>query len=104
LNAGGELVALLIDEPAEPWRLAGGLWRPADSERLAAEVLAERPTAENLAHQWLIAERPQVSAVRAGRRIGACAPSSKSRPACNNYAGSMTTWAALTRTRWSRPS
>ncbi|MBM2620178.1 helix-turn-helix transcriptional regulator [Actinoplanes sp. LDG1-06] len=75
LGAGGGLVALLppVAEAAEPWRLDSGLWRPADSERLAAAVVAERPTAENavsLAHQWLIAEPPQLTAIRAGRRIG----------------------------------
>jgi transcriptional regulator with XRE-family HTH domain len=73
LDAGGTLVALLADEPAPPWQLNGGLWRPEDSERLAAAVVAERPSAENavaLAHQWLIAEPPQVYEARVGRRIG----------------------------------
>ncbi len=70
LAAGGELLTAIA---GSPWRLDAGLWRPADSERLAAEVVAERPSAENavaLAHQWLIAEPPQVYELRAGRRIG----------------------------------
>lgn len=73
LDARGALVALLVGERAEPWHLDAGRWLPTDSERLAAELVAERPTAENavrLAHQWLIAEPPQLAALRAGRRIG----------------------------------
>lgn len=73
LDAGGALAALAVPAVPEPWELDGGLWRPKDSERLAAAVLAETPTAENavdLAHQWLIAEPPQIYEVRAGRRIG----------------------------------
>jgi transcriptional regulator with XRE-family HTH domain len=73
LDTGGQLIALVAEEPDRPWRLDAGLWRPADSERLAAAVIAEKPTAENaveLAHQWLIAEPPQVYEIRAGRRIG----------------------------------
>ncbi|BFU43136.1 helix-turn-helix domain-containing protein [Krasilnikovia sp. MM14-A1004] len=71
-QAGGELAAL-ADARGEPWKLDNGIWRPKDSERLAAAVLATTPTAENartLAHMWLIAEPPQVTATRAGRRIG----------------------------------
>src|SRR5690349_7117768 len=71
--AGGELVALVAGVRDEPWELDGGIWRPKDSERLAAAIIGERVTATNaveLAHQWLIAEPPQVTATRAGRRIG----------------------------------
>lgn len=70
LAVDGELVALL---GPRPWRLDGGLWRPADAERLAAELAHATPSAETaieLAHLWLIAEPPQVTTLRAGRRIG----------------------------------
>jgi transcriptional regulator with XRE-family HTH domain len=71
-EAGGKLVSL-VEANGEPWELHHGMWRPKDSELLAAAVLTTTPTAENaltLAHQWLIAEPPQVTATRAGRRIG----------------------------------
>ncbi|MGK5684893.1 helix-turn-helix domain-containing protein [Actinoplanes sp. URMC 104] len=74
LGTGGVLTAMVPAGRAEPWRLDGGLWRPADSERLAAEIASTEPTADNaveLAHQWLITEPPQVYELRAGRRIGA---------------------------------
>lgn len=74
LGSGGVLAAMVPAGRAEPWRLDGGLWRPADSERLAAEIASQEPTADNaveLAHQWLITEPPQVFELRAGRRIGA---------------------------------
>ncbi|RZU49488.1 hypothetical protein EV385_1238 [Krasilnikovia cinnamomea] len=61
------------DSGGEPWKLDDGIWRPRDSDRLAAAVQATKPMAENartLAHMWLIAEPPQVTATRAGRRIG----------------------------------
>jgi transcriptional regulator with XRE-family HTH domain len=57
LGADGRLAALIDTEP-EPWHLDGGLWRLADSDRLAAE---------------LIAEPPQMYEMRAGRRIGEAA-------------------------------
>ncbi|MEU4557031.1 helix-turn-helix transcriptional regulator [Actinoplanes sp. NPDC023936] len=69
LGTGGELTAMLRG----PWIHNGGLWRPGDAEQLAAELATATPTAENavnLAHQWLIAEPPQVTESRAGRRIG----------------------------------
>ncbi|WP_285472791.1 helix-turn-helix transcriptional regulator [Actinoplanes sp. NBRC 101535] len=69
LGTGGELAAIL----SPPWIRDGGLWRPDDAERLSADLVANRPTAENasrLAHQWLLAESPQVTESRAGRRIG----------------------------------
>jgi hypothetical protein len=69
LGTGGVLAAMLH----EPWILDGGLWRPDESERLAADLAAAAPTAENataLAHRWLLAEPPQVIESRAGRRIG----------------------------------
>ncbi|MEU7902186.1 helix-turn-helix transcriptional regulator [Actinoplanes sp. NPDC049118] len=72
LGAEGALVAFR-EQGARLWRLDAGLWRPADSERLAEALVAEKPTAENavtLAHQWLIAEPPQVYQMRAGRRVG----------------------------------
>lgn len=71
--AGGELAALVAGARELPWKLDGRLWRPNDSERLAATIVGQRVTAVNaveLAHQWLISEPPQVSATRAGRRIG----------------------------------
>lgn len=70
LQAGGELLAHL---EGGPWILDGGLWKPADSDRLAAELLVRKPSAENagnLAHLWLISEPPQVTAAQAGRRVG----------------------------------
>jgi transcriptional regulator with XRE-family HTH domain len=73
LNGNGTLVEMVPGPRAEPWHLDGGLWRPADSERLAAEIAAQEPTGDNaaeLAHQWLITEPPQVYEVRSGRRIG----------------------------------
>ncbi|WP_328465562.1 helix-turn-helix domain-containing protein [Actinoplanes sp. NBC_00393] len=69
LDTGGELAAMLRG----PWVCDGGIWRPADSERLSAELVAEKPTPENavnIAHEWLIAEPPQVTESRSGRRIG----------------------------------
>lgn len=74
LGTGGELAALVPDKRPERWSLDGGLWRPQDSERLAAAIAAAKPTAENaveLAHQWLISEPPQVYEIRSGRRVGA---------------------------------
>lgn len=69
LDTGGALAGMLH----RPWILDGGLWRPEDTERLAGDLIAVKPTAENaanLAHQWLLAEPPQVTESRAGRRIG----------------------------------
>lgn len=70
LGVDGDLIALL---GPRPWHLDGGLWRPADSDRLADELATATPSAENateLAHLWLIAEPPQVTTLRSGRRIG----------------------------------
>lgn len=72
LDAEGRLAALLDGAPI-PWRLDDGLWRPPDSERLAAELVTATPSVENateIAHQWLITESPQLAELRAGRRIG----------------------------------
>jgi hypothetical protein len=69
LDTGGALAAMLD----KPWILDGGLWRPDESEHLAARLVAHDPTPENavnLAHEWLMAEPPQVTESRAGRRIG----------------------------------
>lgn len=69
LRSGGELAAVLN----RPWVLDGGLWRPSESEQLAARLVADDPTPENavnLAHEWLIAEPPQVTESTSGRRIG----------------------------------
>ena len=73
LDAGGALAGRAAGRSAGHWELSDGLWRPPDSERLAAAIAATEPTADNaveLAHQWLISEPPQVYEVRAGRRIG----------------------------------
>ena len=73
LGAEGALAALAAPAVPERWDLGGRLWESRDADRLAAAVLAETPTADNavdLAHQWLIAEPPQIYEVRAGRRIG----------------------------------
>jgi transcriptional regulator with XRE-family HTH domain len=73
LAANGALAAFVSEQRAEPWHLDGGLWRLKDSDRLAAAIAAETPTADNavqLAHQWLISEPPQVYEIRSGRRIG----------------------------------
>jgi transcriptional regulator with XRE-family HTH domain len=72
LRAGGELAALVGGPPC--WPLAdGGDWRQRDNESLAGALLAERPgpgNARRLAHEWLVAEPPQVYELRSGRRIG----------------------------------
>ncbi len=73
LEADGALLALAADPPARPWPLTGNGWHRHDAERLAAALVEQTPTADNaveLAHQWLIAEPPQVYEIRAGRRIG----------------------------------
>jgi transcriptional regulator with XRE-family HTH domain/tetratricopeptide (TPR) repeat protein len=73
LGGDGTLVGMVPDRRSEPWHFNGGLWRPRDSERLAAAIVAEEPTAENaveIAHQWLITEPPQVYEICSGRRIG----------------------------------
>ena len=70
LHTDGQLLALVVPQR---WEMDGGLWRPKDSERLAAVIAGTTPTAENaieLAHQWLTSEPPQVYEVRSGRRIG----------------------------------
>jgi transcriptional regulator with XRE-family HTH domain len=73
LDADGELVA--VAAPARQARpLSGTSWGREDAEALAAGLLSEPPTPDNalrLAHEWLVAEPPQVYEVRAGRRIGA---------------------------------
>ncbi|WP_433064388.1 helix-turn-helix domain-containing protein [Dactylosporangium sp. CS-033363] len=74
LGADGALVALCGRRSGTAWRIDGEGWRRDDAEVLAAALVAAPPTpgsALRLAHEWLIAEPPQVFAVRAGRRIGA---------------------------------
>jgi transcriptional regulator with XRE-family HTH domain len=71
LDADGQLIAL-AHSPDEV--LSDGRWQHVDAEDLTARLLAERPTAGNairLAHEWLIAEPPQLTELRAGRRIDA---------------------------------
>jgi transcriptional regulator with XRE-family HTH domain len=71
LAGDGVLVALAARDPAGP--LEGGRWDGVDSQALAAALLAEAPTAANaarIAHAWLVAEPPQVGAVRSGRCVG----------------------------------
>ncbi|GAA4462652.1 transcriptional regulator [Phytohabitans houttuyneae] len=68
-----ELVAMIGGSSVGEWTIDGEAWRRRDSEGLAAMLLAETPSAGNalrLAHEWLIADPPQVYEVRAGRRIG----------------------------------
>jgi transcriptional regulator with XRE-family HTH domain len=62
--------------PPEPAALLpGGEWTPASTRRLLEELDSAAADvtpalAARLAHEWLIAEPPQVIEVRAGRRIG----------------------------------
>jgi len=68
-----ELVALVVGGPVDEWPVDREHWRRRDYEALAAMLLAETPTAGNalrLAHEWLVADPPQVYEVRAGRHIG----------------------------------
>ena len=70
LDAQGRLVELVTRAPS----LMSDRWDRRDNEGLADALLAEAPGPENalrLAHEWLIAEPPQVFELRAGRRIGA---------------------------------
>jgi transcriptional regulator with XRE-family HTH domain len=75
LAADGALVALAAAEPKPELRpLAVEAWCRADADTLAASLLCEAPTADNalrLAHEWLVAEPPQLYEMRAGRRTGA---------------------------------
>jgi transcriptional regulator with XRE-family HTH domain len=76
LGADGPLLALAGRRPAPTWRLDGETWRRSDAEALAVALVGQPPTPGNalqLAHQWLIAEPPQVLEARAGGRIGAAA-------------------------------
>ncbi|GAA1532834.1 hypothetical protein GCM10009827_058500 [Dactylosporangium maewongense] len=59
--------------PAPLCQFGSDTWSRDDSEALAAALVEHAPTPENalrLAHEWLVAEPPQVFEVRAGRRIG----------------------------------
>jgi transcriptional regulator with XRE-family HTH domain len=72
LCAGGEL-ATLAEASGTPWPVDSGVWLRRHAERLAAALVDEEPTRDNavrLAHDWLIAEPPQMYELRAGRRIG----------------------------------
>ena len=74
LAADGALIALVGRRSVPGRRLDGGVWHRDDAEALAATLVERVPTAENalrLAHEWLVAEPPQLYEVRAGRRIGA---------------------------------
>jgi transcriptional regulator with XRE-family HTH domain len=82
LGSGDELATLVATMPASPECGDGSNgWQPwaegfgrRDAETLAAMLVAEVPLPGNalrLAHEWLVAEPPQVYEVRAGRRIGA---------------------------------
>ncbi|MFF5232799.1 helix-turn-helix domain-containing protein [Dactylosporangium sp. NPDC000521] len=74
LDAGGALVAAAGRRPAARWRIGDDSWRHEDAEALALALVEQTPTPDNalrMAHEWLIAEPPQVYEVRAGRRIGA---------------------------------
>ncbi|GLL07228.1 helix-turn-helix domain-containing protein [Dactylosporangium matsuzakiense] len=73
LHADGALVALVGPRATPAWRLGRDTWQRGDTEALAAALVEEPPTPSNalrLAHEWLIAEPPQVYELRAGHRIG----------------------------------
>jgi hypothetical protein len=75
LAADGALLALAeAGAVPEARPLAVETWGGADADALAAGLLAEPPTPDNalrLAHEWLVAEPPQLYETRAGRHIGA---------------------------------
>ena len=79
LSASGQLAALADSErltaPTErSWPLARTSWSRDDVEALAAGLLTEPPTPDSalrIAHEWLVAEPPQVYEMHAGRHIGA---------------------------------
>lgn len=74
LGAGGALVALAAAQPMDrTWSFSNDRWRRYDYESLAGMLLAQTPTAADavrIAHEWLVADPPQVYEMRAGRRIG----------------------------------
>jgi transcriptional regulator with XRE-family HTH domain len=104
LKADGFLVDLAAADRPVRWRLNAHLWRPADAERLASEVVRTTPTAENaveLTHQWLITQPPQVYEVRAGRRIGVATVEEVERRVhqlrrLDDHVGGKETWAMVT--------
>lgn len=70
LDADGRLVELVAGSVS----LMSYAWQRRDNERLADALVAEIPGPDNalrLAHEWLVAEPPQVFELHAGRRIGA---------------------------------
>lgn len=80
LGAGGELAACLLRSgaaaaPDSPgWQPRTDVFSKREADALAAALLTETPTAANalrLAHEWMVAEPPQLFEIRAGRRIGA---------------------------------
>lgn len=74
LEAGGALIALAGRRVIPYRRIDSDSWRRDDAEALAAALIDDVPTPGNalrLAHEWLVAEPPQVYEFRAGRRIGA---------------------------------
>jgi transcriptional regulator with XRE-family HTH domain len=73
LGAAGALIALAGRRAVPYQRIDNDSWHRDDAEALAAALIAHAPTPGNalrLAHEWLVAEPPQVYEVRAGRRIG----------------------------------
>ncbi|WIM97716.1 helix-turn-helix transcriptional regulator [Actinoplanes oblitus] len=105
LGGAGHLAELARRACVEPWPLDGGPWRPCDTERLVDALAQQTPTAENaveLAHQWLIAEPPQLLEVRSGRRIGAGTVERVERRVqqlrvLDDYVGGGETWVMVTR-------
>lgn len=73
LGAGGTLAALADPDAAAAPPAWGDGWHRADAEHLADMLTRSAPTPGNaaaLAHQWLIADPPQLYELRAGRRVG----------------------------------
>lgn len=74
LHADGDLIEIAeaqLAPIAAPVGVDG--WHHRDGEAFAAALIGEVPSRENalrLAHEWMIAEPPQVYEVRAGRHIG----------------------------------
>ncbi|HZN20422.1 MAG TPA: helix-turn-helix transcriptional regulator [Micromonosporaceae bacterium] len=74
LGARGRLTELVVSPRVGAPLLMGDGWGRSDNERLAHVLVSETPGPDNalrLAHEWLVAEPPQIYELRAGRRVGA---------------------------------
>jgi len=75
LGTNGSLLALASGDRrtvGEPWRPRAAHFGRTDAEAMAVALVTVRPSPANalrLAHEWMVAEPPQVYELRAGRRI-----------------------------------